>query len=67
MEAPEKTKGSRSIGRHLTFELGEKKYVLDVEKDTFEVKAKEVSYGFDIVSVVHRFVGQHCHCHIREL
>ena len=68
MIATVKNKGSGSLGRHLMFRLADgKKYVLDVEKDTFKVKAKEVSYGFDVVSVVHRFAGQHCHYHTREL
>lgn len=61
MIATEKSSGPNSIEWYLWSQLDSKKYALDVKKDT--VSAKEVSYEFDVVSVVHRFVGKYCHCH----
>ena len=71
MITTEKVSGSGSIEWHLVFKLGkgnkEKKYVLDVKNGT-TVIAKEVSYEFYIVSVVHRFVGKYTvNYPIREL
>ena len=50
---------------NLVFSLKDQGYVLDVNGET--VTARKVSYEFDFVSVVHRFIRQQCHCHIREL